>query len=496
MNRKGFTLLELLATIIILGLITVVVIGTALPLLNRGSNEYYKNQENMLVLAARDYFADHRSKLPKEIGETATVTLGELIKGKYIDPIKDKDGNDCDKDKTTVTVQKITNKDYQYYVTLVCGTNKEKPIYETEKDNQKPTIAFSPNKESTKEEINIKMTIKDNKKVASYRYVIEKDGSKYFDSEYQNYTTDPTITLTEKGTYKITGYAIDENGNSTTKSSGVYEIYENLSCSEVKITSSTKANTWVNKDITVNISVPADTYKYEVYLKTNSGDFILQNTYLGSAGTSFKITKDGTYQVKVKLYDNYNNSCESTVVTYKLDKTKPKASAKASATSCVTTPTAITVTLTATETGSGIKAWYYGTSTSSMKPYSSSNKTKYSRKFSSIENTTYYFKACDNAGNCSNNVSAKVCIKKGNKTMWLCRRGSTYVHWKTSTSCNSAYNCSFAYRYPKSVVVKPNKVSGFYELVTPVKKYGKSFKYIKSECLSTNRNAADCKSCN
>ena len=41
----------------------------------------------MLVLAARDFFADHRSRLPKEIGETLTVTLKELIEGKYIDPI-------------------------------------------------------------------------------------------------------------------------------------------------------------------------------------------------------------------------------------------------------------------------------------------------------------------------------------------------------------------------------------------------------------------------
>lgn len=38
MNRKGFTLLELLATIVILGLLTTVVIGVVLPLLNRGNN--------------------------------------------------------------------------------------------------------------------------------------------------------------------------------------------------------------------------------------------------------------------------------------------------------------------------------------------------------------------------------------------------------------------------------------------------------------------------
>ena len=41
-------------------------------------------------------------------------------------------------------------------------------------------------------------------------------------------TTDPTINLTEKGTYRITGYAIDTGGNETTKKSGEYEIYEGI----------------------------------------------------------------------------------------------------------------------------------------------------------------------------------------------------------------------------------------------------------------------------
>ena len=75
MNKRGFTLLELLATIIILGLLTTIVIAGILPLLNRGNNEYYATQEEMLVLAARDFFTDYRSRLPKEIGETSTVTL-------------------------------------------------------------------------------------------------------------------------------------------------------------------------------------------------------------------------------------------------------------------------------------------------------------------------------------------------------------------------------------------------------------------------------------
>ena len=368
MNKKGFTLLELLATIIILGLLTTIVIGVVLPLLNRGNNEYYKNQENMLVLAARDFFADHRSRLPKEIGETSTVTLKELIEGKYIDPIKDKDGNDCDAEKSTVVVQKITEKDYQYYVTLICGNNEEDPTYESEKDNQKPTIVFSPNKKSTKEEINIKMIMKDNKGIASYRYVIEKDGSEYQDSNYQNYTTDPTITLTEKGTYKITGYAIDTGGNETTKKSGVYEIYEGISCSEVNFESNIASETWTKENIDVNITVPNNTYRYEIETKKDNGTYQKEKTVIGSARTTITLTSSGKHQLRVTIYDRDGTSCTKESEVYYLDKTPP---------SC---PTITSTT--------GANSWTKNNITLTIKPTSDTAKWEWSYK-NTMSNSDY-----------------------------------------------------------------------------------------------------------
>ena len=121
---KGFTLVELLATIIILGLLTTIAYVSVTKILDRGNDSYYDSQENMLVLAGREYFADHRSELPKEIGGTSTVTLETLIEEKYIDPIKDKNENVCDELNSTVTAQKITDRDFQYYGILECGNYK------------------------------------------------------------------------------------------------------------------------------------------------------------------------------------------------------------------------------------------------------------------------------------------------------------------------------------------------------------------------------------
>ena len=323
MNRKGFTLLELLATIIILGLLTTIVVGAILPLLNRGNNEYYKSQENMIVLAARDYFADYRSRLPKEIGETSKVTLKELIEGKYIDPIKDRNDNDCDYENSTVVVQKITEKDYQYYVTLICDNDNN---YQSETDDKKPNIVFNPNEKVTTGTIEVKMVITDNKGIASYRYVIEKDGSVIDDSNYQNYTTDPIISLTEKGTYKITGYAIDTGGNIREKKSGTYEIYEGISCDSVEFTSNVEPNTWTKDTITVNIKVPSNTYKYEIFLKKDNSEYKLENTVLGSLNSEINLTSTGNYQIKVILYDSSSNSCTKESEIYYVDKTPPSCS--------------------------------------------------------------------------------------------------------------------------------------------------------------------------
>ena len=74
-RKKGFTLVELLATIIILGLLSAVIYVSVTSILNRGNDSYYTSQEDMLILAGREYYADHRSELPDEIGDTSNVTF-------------------------------------------------------------------------------------------------------------------------------------------------------------------------------------------------------------------------------------------------------------------------------------------------------------------------------------------------------------------------------------------------------------------------------------
>ena len=117
-NKKGFTLVELLATLVILG----VLLGLAVPAvggyLKKGKISYYHGLETDLLAAGKDYLLDYRSLLPREVNGSNVITLDELVKNNYIDEIKDEDGKACD---GNVTVIKKGKSNYDYLVCLTCG---------------------------------------------------------------------------------------------------------------------------------------------------------------------------------------------------------------------------------------------------------------------------------------------------------------------------------------------------------------------------------------
>lgn len=126
MNKKGFTLLEMLAAIAILMILSVVVLLSANKLLKTSRNKYYQTQEELMILAAKDYFSDYIVYLPKEENETKQVLLEALIKEKYINQVVDSNDDDCDSKKSYIEVKKISSKEYLYSAHLVCGNYQTK----------------------------------------------------------------------------------------------------------------------------------------------------------------------------------------------------------------------------------------------------------------------------------------------------------------------------------------------------------------------------------
>ena len=85
MNKKGFTLIELIVVIVLLSLISLVVFPAVFSTLNASKETAYKSQKEIVVKAAKEYYLDNIELLPdaKE-GEETSVSLNDLIKKGYI----------------------------------------------------------------------------------------------------------------------------------------------------------------------------------------------------------------------------------------------------------------------------------------------------------------------------------------------------------------------------------------------------------------------------
>ncbi|MFA7689241.1 MAG: type II secretion system protein, partial [Bacilli bacterium] len=82
-KSKAFTLIELVAVIIILGITLLVAVPMVTRAVRKSKLELMASQENTLKLIGKDYFLSNREALPKEIGEASSVSIKTLIKEGY-----------------------------------------------------------------------------------------------------------------------------------------------------------------------------------------------------------------------------------------------------------------------------------------------------------------------------------------------------------------------------------------------------------------------------
>ena len=137
-NRKGFTLVEMLTTITILGIVTLVALPTIRTLKTSYNNGKYDMYKNSLESAAK-LFVDSYSKDLFGNQENGCVDLvfksGEkFFESGLIEDIEIKDVT-CENSKTLVRVRKNGQK-YEYYSSVICKEDKAdgKVLYENTKE--------------------------------------------------------------------------------------------------------------------------------------------------------------------------------------------------------------------------------------------------------------------------------------------------------------------------------------------------------------------------
>ena len=126
MNKKGFTLVELLAVIVILGIIITIFVPSVINLINENSTKIYANKEKILKNAAEDYVISNSSfVLPDGTNPEKYISMNTLISSNMMSSVLDnKTTTEC------VGFVKITVNStygYDYDPCLICdnySTNK------------------------------------------------------------------------------------------------------------------------------------------------------------------------------------------------------------------------------------------------------------------------------------------------------------------------------------------------------------------------------------
>ena len=126
MKDKGFTLVELLAAMVILALLIFVGTMTVSNIFDNTKDNYYRSLENTLSIAGNEYFNDNREDRP--IDDYNFVDMETLVSHEYMDELMTYDGKEKCSSETGVYIYNEGNEN-QYEVFLVCDEYKSEGVY-------------------------------------------------------------------------------------------------------------------------------------------------------------------------------------------------------------------------------------------------------------------------------------------------------------------------------------------------------------------------------
>ncbi len=133
MNNKGFSLVEMLAVIIIIGIIGFIAAPTVSQYINGSRLTTFIAYEDSMEDAAKNAVLDcvgvntSKCELPEK-GESSVIKLSYLIDEGFIDPMTTPSGGICDAQRSFVRVENKGNLNYKFKVCLYCDD------YETSND--------------------------------------------------------------------------------------------------------------------------------------------------------------------------------------------------------------------------------------------------------------------------------------------------------------------------------------------------------------------------
>ena len=123
MKNKGFTLVELLAAMVILAILIMIGVMTVSNVFDNTKENYYTSMENTLNIAGNEFFNDNRQEKP--IDDYNFVDLATLQEHEYLEELMTYDNKEKCDPKSGVFI--FNDNDHTgYEVCLICGDHKSK----------------------------------------------------------------------------------------------------------------------------------------------------------------------------------------------------------------------------------------------------------------------------------------------------------------------------------------------------------------------------------
>ena len=198
MNKKGFSLIELIGTIIIFALMLLIVVPTVSKVVKKSGIVAANQCSDNIILAARNWSLDNRDKLPKKEGDVYCLDLDFLVSGGYLDEGK----RECDVDQVEIKGILVNGKVAYEYSTSSDGECSGKINVYDLNFSLKCVIDDGDDNDSNDVELlddnfikdNVKLVVNvnsdDNYPFENLTYVWGKGGQHFFETTTNSYVVD------------------------------------------------------------------------------------------------------------------------------------------------------------------------------------------------------------------------------------------------------------------------------------------------------------------
>ena len=116
--NKGFSLVELLAVIVILGIIIGIGVVSVTRLVDRAKKSEQDSNKNIITMSAQTYLQNNKNLVPKVVGESRNIKVSDLKANNYLTKdIKNNKGESC-MENSYVRVYKLSNTDSKSFLGL------------------------------------------------------------------------------------------------------------------------------------------------------------------------------------------------------------------------------------------------------------------------------------------------------------------------------------------------------------------------------------------